>query len=162
MKCASSFSTLLIFQAGPPNGTSVIRTNRCDLPKCGKSVDILERVAVENHVFHRSCFVCAICSSWLNHFNYCFVPDHDKFYCMQHYLDIENASFGLGEDICHAMGIGPGVQQQFKFTPGLFTYVVASDEFQVKLISTYCRLKLKIVQSNINPAVISKYVYISK
>lgn len=97
--------------------SSIIQTNRCDQPKCGRPVDILERVAVENHVFHKSCFVCAICNSWLNHFNYCFVPDHDKFYCIQHYQDIENASFGLGEDIRHAMGIGPGVQQQFKFTP---------------------------------------------
>lgn len=99
-----------------PN-TSVIRTNRCDQQKCGKPVEILERVAVENHIFHKTCFVCAICNLWLNHFNYCYVPDHDKFYCTQHYQDIENASFGLGEDIRHAMGIGPGVQQQFKFTP---------------------------------------------
>jgi len=104
-------------ESSPPNSASLIRTNRCDQPKCGKPVEILERVAVENHVFHKSCFVCAICSSWLNHFNYCYVPDHDKFYCTQHYQDIENASFGLGEDIRHAMGIGPGVQQQFKFTP---------------------------------------------
>ncbi|XP_078347337.1 uncharacterized protein LOC144632545 isoform X2 [Oculina patagonica] len=104
-------------QNGHTPNTSVIRTNRCDQPKCGKPVEILERVAVENHVFHKTCFVCAICNSWLNHFNYCYVPDHDKFYCTQHYQDIENASFGLGEDIRHAMGIGPGVQQQFKFTP---------------------------------------------
>lgn len=97
--------------------SSVIQTNRCDQPKCGRPVEILERVAVENHVFHKSCFVCAICNSWLNHFNYCYVPDHDKFYCIQHYQDIENASFGLGEDIRHALGIGPGVQQQFKFIP---------------------------------------------
>ncbi|CAH3184648.1 unnamed protein product [Porites evermanni] len=107
----------LNIESSPPNSASLIRTNRCDQPKCGKPVEILERVAVENHVFHKSCFVCAICSSWLNHFNYCFVPDHDKFYCTQHYQDIENASFGLGEDIRHAMGIGPGVRQQFKFTP---------------------------------------------
>ena len=46
--------------------------------------------------------------------------DHDKFYCIQHYQDIENASFGLGEDIRCAMGIGPGVQQQFELTPGVF------------------------------------------
>ncbi|XP_032221390.1 F-actin-monooxygenase MICAL1 [Nematostella vectensis] len=91
-------------------------SNRCD--SCGKSVDILERVAVENHVFHKACFVCAICNVWLNHFNYCFVPDHDKFYCVQHYQDIENATEGLGSgEIRKAMGIGPGVQQQFKFTP---------------------------------------------
>ena len=39
-----------------------------------------------------------------------------------HYQDIENACrFGLGEDIWHAMGIGPGVQQQFKFTPGVLS-----------------------------------------
>lgn len=97
--------------------SSVICTSRCDQPKCGKTVDILERVAVENHIFHKSCFVCAICGAWLNHFNYCFVPDHDKFYCMQHYQDIENAFFGVGEDVRQAMGIGPGVQQQFNFTP---------------------------------------------
>lgn len=117
-----NFSTRTYFlslKASPPNSTTVIHTNRCDQPKCSKPVDILERVAVENHVFHKSCFVCAICSSWLNHFNYCFVPDHDKFYCIQHYQDIENASCGLGEDIRHAIGIGPGVQQQFKFTPGV-------------------------------------------
>ena len=38
---------------------------------------------------------------------------------MQHYQDIENAFFGVGEDVRQAMGIGPGVQQQFNFTPGL-------------------------------------------
>ena len=96
----------------------MIRTNRCD--QCNKSVEILERVAVETHVFHKTCFLCAICHTWLNHFNYCFVPEHDKFYCTQHYQDIESASAGLGEQIRHAMGIGPGVQQQFKFTPGQF------------------------------------------
>ena len=108
--------------------SSVIQTNRCDQTKCGRPVDILERVAVENHVFHKSCFVCAICNSWLNHFNYWFVPVHDKINftlsgfntcCIQHYQNIENASFGLGEDIWHAMGIGPGVQQQFEFTLGV-------------------------------------------
>ena len=117
-------------QNASTTNSSVIQTNRCDQPKCGRPVDILERVAVENHVFHKSCFVCAICNSWLNHFNYCFVPDHDKFYCIQHYQDIENASFGLGEDIRHAMGIGPGVQQQFKFTPGVFsTYFIMPPAF---------------------------------
>ena len=125
---------LLVLQGSHQNASttnsSVIQTNRCDQPKCGRPVDILERVAVENHVFHKSCFVCAICNSWLNHFNYCFVPDHDKFYCIQHYQDIENASFGLGEDIRHAMGIGPGVQQQFKFTPGVFsTYFIMPPAF---------------------------------
>ena len=119
-----------------PN-TSVIRTNRCDQQKCGKPVEILQRVAVENHIFHKTCFVCAICNSWLNHFNYCYVPDHDKFYCTQHYQDIENASFGLGEDIRHAMGIGPGVQQQFKFTPGLMLHI---DSFW-EILSETCRIK---------------------
>ena len=83
-------------------------------------IDILERVAVENHVFHKSCFVCAICNSWLNHFNYCFFTNRDNFYYIQHYQDIENACFGLGDDIRRAMGIGPGVQQQFKFTNYIF------------------------------------------
>ncbi|XP_031571363.1 F-actin-monooxygenase MICAL1-like [Actinia tenebrosa] len=92
-----------------------IKANRCD--RCSQSVDILQRVAVENHVFHKSCFICAICSSWLNHFNYCFVPDHDKFYCIQHYQDIESASAGLDDQIRHALGIGPGVQQQFNYVP---------------------------------------------
>ena len=79
-------------------------------------------VAMKNHVSYKSCFVCAICNSWLNHFNYCYVPDHKKFYCILHYQDIENACrFGLGEDIWHAMGIGPGVQQQFEFTPGVLS-----------------------------------------
>ena len=34
---------------------------------------------------------------------------------------IENASIGFGEDIWHAMAIGPGVQQQFKFTLGVLS-----------------------------------------
>ncbi|KXJ28604.1 F-actin-monooxygenase MICAL1 [Exaiptasia diaphana] len=92
-----------------------ISTDRCN--RCSRQVEILERVAVENHVFHKTCFVCAICGSWLNHFNYCFVPDHDKFYCVQHYQDIESASVGLDEQIRHALGIGPGVQQQFHYVP---------------------------------------------
>ena len=79
-------------------------------------------VAMKKNVSYKSCFVCAICNSWLNHFNYCYVPDHKKFYCILHYQDIENACrFGLGEDIWRAMGIGPGVQQQFEFTPGVLS-----------------------------------------
>ena len=137
---------LLVLQGSHQNASttnsSVIQTNRCDQPKCGRPVDILERVAVENHVFHKSCFVCAICNSWLNHFNYCFVPDHDKFYCIQHYQDIENASFGLGEDIRHAMGIGPGVQQQFKFTPGvLSTYFIMPPSISYKSQSIICLIR---------------------
>ncbi|KAK3734540.1 hypothetical protein QZH41_010397, partial [Actinostola sp. cb2023] len=92
-----------------------INTNRCN--RCSQQVEILERVAVENHIFHKTCFLCAICGSWLNHFNYCFVPDHEKFYCIQHYQDIESASVGLDEQIRHALGIGPGVQQQFNYVP---------------------------------------------
>ena len=115
---------MLVLQGSHQNSSttnsSVIQINRCDQPKCGRPVDILEQVAVENHVFHKSCFVCAICNSWLNHSNYCFFTNRDNFYYIQHYQDIENASFGLGEDIRYAMGIGPGVQQQFELTPGVF------------------------------------------
>ena len=49
------------------------------------------------------------------------VPNHDKFDCIEHYQNIENASIGFGEDIWHAMGIGPGVQQHFKFTLGVLS-----------------------------------------
>ena len=65
---------------------SVIQTNRCDQPKCGRPVDILGRLWQ-----WKSCV-------------------SQKLLC-----------FGLGEDIWHAIGIGPGVQQQFKFTPGVLS-----------------------------------------
>ena len=68
--------------------------------------------------------------------------DHDKFYCIQHYQDIENASFGLGEDIRHAMSIGPGVQQQFKFTPGvLSTYFIMPPSISYKSKSIICLIR---------------------
>ena len=67
--------------------------------------------------------------------------DH-KFYCIQHYQDIENASFGLGEDIRHAMGMGRGVQQQFKFTPGvLSTYFIMPPSISYKSQSIICLIR---------------------
>ena len=55
---------------------------------CGKRVYLMERLAVENHVFHRACFKCHSCSTRLKPGSYEFDRNSDRFYCGTHYRDL--------------------------------------------------------------------------
>ena len=48
----------------------------------------MERLGVENHVFHRSCFRCSTCDIQLKVGSYEFDAKSDKFYCKTHYREV--------------------------------------------------------------------------
>ena len=64
----------------------VMGQEECEM--CGKRVYLMERLAVENHVFHRACFKCHSCSTRLKPGSYEFDRDTDRFYCGTHYRDL--------------------------------------------------------------------------
>ena len=79
-------------QASPQRG-SVKRYNRGtmgqeDCESCGNRVFLMERLGVENHVFHRSCFRCSTCYIQLKVGSYEFDAKSDKFYCKTHYREV--------------------------------------------------------------------------
>ena len=79
-------------QASPQRG-SVKRYNRGtmsqeDCESCGNRVFLMERLGVENHVFHRSCFRCSTCFIQLKVGSYEFDAKSDKFYCKTHYREV--------------------------------------------------------------------------
>ena len=55
---------------------------------CGKRVYLMERLAVENHVFHRTCFKCHSCPVQLKQGSYEFDRVSNQFYCRTHYRDV--------------------------------------------------------------------------
>ena len=55
---------------------------------CGKRVYLMERLAVENHVFHRTCFKCHSCPVQLKQGSYEFDRISNQFYCRTHYRDL--------------------------------------------------------------------------
>ncbi|CAI8054268.1 MICAL-like protein 2 [Geodia barretti] len=55
---------------------------------CGKRVYLMERLAVENHVFHRACFKCHSCPVQLKQGSYEFDRISNQFYCRTHYRDL--------------------------------------------------------------------------
>ena len=59
-----------------------------DCESCGKRVFLMERLGVENHVFHRSCFRCSTCDIQLKVGSYEFDAKSDKFYCKTHYREV--------------------------------------------------------------------------
>ena len=54
---------------------------------CGERVFLMERLGVENHVFHRACFKCCTCKVSLKPGSYEHDSASDKFYCQQHYRE---------------------------------------------------------------------------
>jgi len=58
---------------------------------CGQRVFLLERISVENHVFHRYCLKCSQCNCQLNVSDYCHDIPSDKFYCKIHFRDLIHA-----------------------------------------------------------------------
>ena len=78
---------------GSPQRGSMKRYNRGtmgqeDCESCGKRVFLMERLGVENHVFHRSCFRCSTCDIQLKVGSYEFDAKSDKFYCKTHYREV--------------------------------------------------------------------------
>ena len=55
---------------------------------CGKRVYLMERLAIENHVFHRTCFKCYSCSTQLKLGSYEFDGVSNQFYCRTHHRDL--------------------------------------------------------------------------
>ena len=54
---------------------------------CKKRVFLMQRINVEGHVFHRSCFSCCRCSKTLQTGAYEYDDLGDKFYCSPHYRE---------------------------------------------------------------------------
>ena len=54
---------------------------------CGERVFLMERLGVENRVFHRTCFKCFTCQIKLKAGSYEYDTHSDKFYCRQHYRE---------------------------------------------------------------------------
>lgn len=54
---------------------------------CGQRVFLMERLGVENRVFHRTCFKCCTCHCKLKAGSYEYDALSDKFYCRQHYRE---------------------------------------------------------------------------
>ena len=55
---------------------------------CGQRVYLMERLAAENHIFHRACFKCQICSTHLKPGSYEYDLNTDQFYCRTHYREL--------------------------------------------------------------------------
>lgn len=56
---------------------------------CGRRVYLAERVQVENHVFHRSCFRCMVCNITLRPGAHRL--DGGQFYCASHYTTLKRS-----------------------------------------------------------------------
>lgn len=55
--------------------------------ECGERVFLMERLGVENRVFHRACFKCSTCHCKLKAGSYEYDAHTDMFYCRQHYRE---------------------------------------------------------------------------
>lgn len=56
--------------------------------ECGQRVFLMERISVENHVFHRYCLKCSQCGCLLNARDYNHDITSDKFYCKVHFRNL--------------------------------------------------------------------------
>jgi len=65
---------------------SIMGAEKCE--GCGERVYLLERISVENHVFHRSCLKCSQCNCMLNTGDYFHDQASDKFYCKVDYRNL--------------------------------------------------------------------------
>ena len=77
-------------QLAPPRGghqkRGTMGQEECE--SCGKRVYLMERLAIENHVFHRTCFKCYSCSTQLKLGSYEFDGISNQFYCRTHHRDL--------------------------------------------------------------------------
>ena len=60
-------------------------SENCDA--CGERVFLMERLAVEGHIFHRPCFKCFTCKCLLKPGSYEFDSKGAMFYCQAHYRE---------------------------------------------------------------------------
>lgn len=60
-------------------------SENCDA--CGQRVFLMERLAVEGHIFHRPCFKCFTCKCLLKPGSYEFDSKGGVFYCQAHYRE---------------------------------------------------------------------------
>jgi hypothetical protein len=60
-------------------------SENCDA--CGQRVFLMERLAVEGHIFHRPCFKCFTCKCLLKPGSYEFDSKGALFYCQAHYRE---------------------------------------------------------------------------
>ena len=60
-------------------------SENCDA--CGQRVFLMERLAVEGHIFHRPCFKCFTCKCLLKPGSYEFDSKGAVFYCQAHYRE---------------------------------------------------------------------------
>ena len=56
-----------------------------------------------------TCFQCAICTTCVDVTEYCYVTEHEKFYCLRHYHEILEAGKGISDEGFVVNGVGPGV-----------------------------------------------------
>ena len=61
-------------------------TDLCE--NCQEKVFLMQKVNVEGHLFHRSCFKCNKCRLTLQSKVYEYDSEVDKFYCRQHYREV--------------------------------------------------------------------------
>ena len=68
-----------------------------------------ERYLIAQSVlFHVTCFRCSICSTCCDVTNYCYVSEHEKFYCLRHYHEMVAAGNAIGDERRVVHGTGPG------------------------------------------------------
>jgi hypothetical protein len=61
-------------------------------------------------LFHVTCFRCSICTTCCDVTDYCYVTEHEKFYCLRHYHEMVAAGIGIGigDEGRVVNGTGPG------------------------------------------------------
>ena len=65
-------------------------------------------VIAQSLLFHVTCFQCSICSTRCDITDYCYVIEHEKFYCLRHYHEMVAAGKGIGYEGRLVNGTGPG------------------------------------------------------
>ncbi|XP_028406598.1 uncharacterized protein LOC114529073 isoform X2 [Dendronephthya gigantea] len=65
-------------------------------------------VIAQSMLFHLACFQCSICNKTCDITDYCYVMEHEKFYCLRHYHEMVAAGIGIVEGARTVYGSGPG------------------------------------------------------
>jgi hypothetical protein len=65
-------------------------------------------IIAQSLLFHVTCFQCSICATRCDVTDYCYVMEHEKFYCLRHYHEMVAAGRGIGDEGRIVNGTGPG------------------------------------------------------